>query len=227
MAALRATAAVLAIAGVAAACQGPPRARATPDLLPPARPERVDASAFETRWPIKHVVFVIKENRTTDHLFGRFPGVDGVTQGLDGDEMRPLTDPLDRIPDDIPHCYECAIESWNEGRMDNFARTEPGDLYAYTQMQGREDLPNYWRWAEEFALSDNFFASAQGPSFPNHLYTIAAQSGGSHDNPRRRPGLTHGSNTFGCDAPREQLVEVVDSEGNSRMVPPCFDFQTE
>ena len=63
-------------------------------------------------------------------------------------------------------------------------------------------MPNYWRWASDNVLFDNFFASAQGPSFPNHLYSIAAQSGGAHDNPRRRPGL--GSLTFGCDAPKEQ-----------------------
>jgi phospholipase C len=230
----RAAAVLLSLAILGAACQDPPRARETPDLLPAGRPERVDASAFETRWPIKHVVFVIKENRTTDHLFGRFPGVNGVTHGLDGERRRPLTAPLDRIPDDIPHCYACAIESWNEGRMDNFARTEEGDLYAYTQMQGREDLPNYWRWAEEFALSDNFFASAQGPSFPNHLFTIAAQSGGTHFNPNQDQARvtlftqdTGLAKSWGCDALEEAYVEVVDSEGQVEQVPPCFDFLTE
>ncbi len=36
-----------------------------------------------------------------------------------------------------------------------------------------------------------------------------------------------GSLTFGCDAPPEQLVEVVDSEGVTKRVAPCFDFLTE
>ena len=230
----RAAAAVLGLVLLTATCQDPPRARDTPDLLPPGRPERTDASAIDTRWPIKHVVFVIKENRTTDHLFGRFPGVNGVTEGYDGDRLRPLTPPLDRIPEDIPHCYECAIESWNEGRMNNFARVEEGDLYAYTQMHGRQDLPNYWRWAEEFALSDNFFASAQGPSFPNHLFTIAAQSGGTHFNPAQEQSRvtiftqeTGLAKSWGCDSLEEAFVEVVDSEGQLEKVPPCFDFQTE
>jgi phospholipase C len=230
----RAGAALLGMALLAGACQDPPRARETPDLLPPGRPEQVDAFGFDTRWPIKHVVFIIKENRTTDHMFGRFPGVDGVTEGLDGDRLRPLTAPLDRLPEDIPHCYECALESWNEGRMDNFARTGPGDLYAYTQMQGREDLPNYWRWAEEFALSDNFFASAQGPSFPNHLFTIAAQSGGTHFNPNQDQARvtlftqeTGLAKSWGCDSLEEAYIEVVDSEGQVEEVPPCFDFPTE
>jgi phospholipase C len=231
---VRAGGALLGLLMLATTCQDPPRARDTPDLLPPGRPARTDASAFDTRWPIKHVVFVIKENRTTDHLFGRFPGVDGVTEGYDGDDLRPLTRPPDRLPDDIPHCYECALESWNEGRMNKFARNEPGELYAYTQMQGREDLPNYWRWAEGFSLSDNFFASAQGPSFPNHLYTIAAQSGGTHHNPlqdqaratlfTQQTGL---AKSWGCDTLEEVTVEVIDSEGQVEHVPPCFDFQTE
>jgi phospholipase C len=225
---------VISAGFVAAACQGPPRARETPDLLPPGRPDVTDASAFDTRWPIKHVIFVIKENRTTDHLFGRFPGVDGETQGLDGDRMRPLTEPPDRLVQDIPHCYECALDSYNGGRMDNFARTEPGDRYAYTQMQGRQDLPNYWRWAEEYAISDNFFASAQGPSFPNHLFTIAAQSGGTHFNPNQEQSrvtlftqATGLAKSWGCDTLEETYVEVFDSEGNVEQVPPCFDFRTE
>src|SRR5260370_31523074 len=46
-----------------------------------------------------------------------------------------------------------------------------------------EDIPNYWKLAREFVLSDNFFSSLHGPSLPNHLYTIAAQSGGAQDNP--------------------------------------------
>src|SRR5439155_17959617 len=41
------------------------------------RPSAVDASQFATRWPIKHVVFIVKENRSFDHMFGQFPGADG------------------------------------------------------------------------------------------------------------------------------------------------------
>src|SRR6266536_2465103 len=73
-------------------------------------PARIDATAFTTRWPIKHVVFIIKENRTFDNLFGRFPGADGATTGLDQSSERPLTQALDRIPVDIVHCYECALQ---------------------------------------------------------------------------------------------------------------------
>ncbi len=146
---------------------------------------------------------------------------------MDHGVERPLIKGTDgRTYDDIPHCYECALAAWDGGLMDGFNQSESADRWAYTQLH-HDQLPNYWHWASHNVLFDNFFASAQGPSFPNHLYAIAATSGGTHDNPRRKPSLTHGSNTFGCDAPDEQLVEVYDSEGNVKMVPPCFDFETE
>lgn len=202
--------------------------RYTPDIsvtptVQPSDPGQVDATLFETRWPIKHVVYLIKENRTFDHMFGTFPGANGVTVGMDHGERRPLTEgTAHRLPGDIPHCYPCALLAWNQGKMDGFDQGEYGD-WAYTQLR-KKQLPNYWQWAKSYTLFDNFFASAQGPSFPNHLYTIAAQSGGAHDNPRRRDFF---SNTFGCDAPEQQYVEVYDSEGQIEQVPPCFDFKTE
>ncbi|GIU99223.1 MAG: hypothetical protein KatS3mg014_0839 [Actinomycetota bacterium] len=234
--AARPLAALVAAAALAAACvraggepRDPvsPRPSWSPSVITTGSPEGgFDATALETRFPIKHVVFLIKENRTFDHLFGTFPGANGVTVGMDHGVPRPLVRGTDgRLPGDIPHCYQCAIAAWNGGRMDGFDQGEHGD-WAYTQLH-KDQLPNYWRWAREFVLFDNFFASAHGPSFPNHLYAIAAQSGGARDNPRRIPGVTRGSNTFGCDAPPEQLVEVVDSEGRVKKVHPCFDFLTE
>jgi phospholipase C len=183
-----------------------------------------------TTWPIKHVVFLVKENRTFDNLFGTFPGANGATSGLDNSTgtavRRPLTRGTDGRAHDIPHCYVCSISAWDQGRMDGFNQTIYADQWAYTQLH-KDQLPNYWHWAQQNVLADNFFSSAQGPSFPNHLYSIAATSGGAHDNPRRIPGVTHGSNTFGCDAPRTQKVAVVEPGGATRMVAPCFNFLTE
>ncbi len=180
-----------------------------------------------TLWPIKHVVFLIKENRTFDNLFGTFPGADGVSFGFDGNVRRPLTPGTDGSigSEDIPHCYICSRAAWNHGKMDGFDQNAVTDQWSYTQLQ-RPQLPNYWHWASQFVLGDRFFSSAQGPSFPNHLYAIAAQSGGAHDNPRRT-GAFRSSNTFGCDAPKGQTVTVVDSEGKEKQVQPCFKFQTE
>src|SRR6266496_3734253 len=166
--------AVLALA--ATACTDAPAPQQSPPSRRPSPFPR--ATEVQTKWPIKHVVFIIKENRTFDNLFGRFPGADGATTGLDQGTVRALTQAPDRIPVDIVHCYQCALQAWNGGKMNGFASVSaPADRYAYTQY-GPKDLPAYWHWAKRFVLGDKFFASAQGPSFPNHLYTIAAQSGG-------------------------------------------------
>jgi phospholipase C len=167
-------------------------------------------------------------------MFGRFPGADGATSGLDGATRRPLTQALDRLPEDIIHCYPCALRAWDHGKMDGFGRvSDAADRYAYTQYRPK-DLPAYWHWAKRFVLGDNFFASAQGSSFPNHLFTIAASSAGTHDNPvqnpaklRERHGATGLFKAWGCDSVEGAYVEVEDSEHQTVKVPPCFDIPTE
>jgi phospholipase C len=225
---------VLALSAVVAWAEG--RAPAWEPLPPPVFgtvPASFDVETVQTRWPIRHVVFLIKENRTFDQMFGRFPGADGTRWGTDDGEPRRLTRSPDRLAEDIEHCYPCAIEAWNRGKMDGFSRDEPSERQAYSQFLP-EDLPNYWRWAKRFVLGDNFFASAQGPSFPNHLYTIAATSGGAHDNPYQdkqkveaRHQATGLFKSWGCGSVEGTWVEVTDSEGVTERVPACFDFKTE
>ena len=222
----------MVVAVILAACTGapadPPTSTEPPDATSPAEtssePSPTTTAGSGTKWPIEHVIFVIKENRSFDHLFGRFPGVNGVTEANDDGVTRPLTRPPQRLPHDLPHSFRAALVSVNDGAMDGFNISEWSDRYAFTQMRPKQ-LPNYWRWAEEFVLGDHFYASASGPSFPNHLYTIAAQSGRAIENPYRPPGST--IRTWGCDAPDSMYVEVLDTEGDIVHVPPCFDFTTE
>jgi phospholipase C len=228
----------IALVMIAAGCSSAPGSErrsssardpaSTSDVSPASSgPAHEPAERSTPGWPIEHVVFLIKENRTFDNLFGTFPGANGVSFGYDRGVRRRLTAGTDGSigSEDIPHCYTCSLEAWNHGRMDGFNQGAVSDRWAYTQLH-RVQLPNYWHWAREFVLADNFFSSAQGPSFPNHLYSIAAQSGGAHDNPRRT-GRFRSSNTFGCDAPKGQTVTIVDSEGHEKQVQPCFDFTTE
>jgi phospholipase C len=39
-------------------------------------------------------------------------------------------------------------------------------------------IPNYWTYAQTYTLCDDFFSAVSSASVPNHLYGIAAQSGG-------------------------------------------------
>src|SRR5690349_19739282 len=56
---------------------------------------------------IKHIVFIVKENRTFDNDFGTFAGADGATTGtISTGEVIPLGHAPDRTPRDIDHSYQ-------------------------------------------------------------------------------------------------------------------------
>jgi phospholipase C len=178
---------------------------------------------------IRHIIFIIKENRTFDHYFGSFPGADGVTHGQisTGRTVRLAPSP-DETPYDPGHSYVDAVTAIDRGRMDRFDLTGgkgKGFLLSYTQMS-EADIPNYFAYARRFVLADRMFSSLEGPSFPNHLYTVASQSGGAISNPQRPGGVVSLSGNWGCDSDDFTTVNVYQSDGHIKKEAPCFDFQT-
>jgi phospholipase C len=143
---------------------------------------------------IDHIVFLVKENRTFDTLFGTFPGANGATKGTRCDgSVVPLAHAPDRIGD-IPHSFADGIEVIDGGRMDCFRDS------GYVQYD-EQDIPNYWAYARRFVLADNFFSSEYGPTCVEHFFNYAAQSDRFVD--CARPGqLGLGEREF-CDDPFE------------------------
>jgi phospholipase C len=187
-------------------------------------------ATVDTRWPIKRVLYVMLENRSFNNLFGRFPGVRGTTVGVENGVEKPLIRCPEWLPGDIPHDQAAHRFCVNGGRMDGFGTGEFGSVYGYTIFE-ESQIPNYWHWAREYAISENFFASAAGPSYPNHFFFIAGTSGGAIDNPenigtRRLPdGRTFKS--WGCDVVSDNaFVLVADPEGNLTKHSTCFTFPT-
>src|SRR5947209_1562241 len=182
-------------------------------------------ATLETNYPIKHIIIIDKENRSFDNLFGRFPGADGTTQAMTSDGR---TIALGRTPDhtllDVAHAGDAAILAVNQGRMNQFnllpGAVQDGRDIADSQFR-RSDIPNYWRYAQRFALDDHLFATILGPSFPNHLVTVAATSGNTIDNPRGQ--VVHG---WGCDGGPQSLVAGVRPDGTHFLTRPCFNFVT-
>ncbi len=184
----------------------------------------------QTRWPIKRVVYLMLENRSFDNIFGTFPGADGARSGVRAGEEVPLIRCPEWLPGDLPHDLVSWEASYNGGRMDGFAIGEFGPSYAYSQFN-RNDVPNYFHWAEEFVVCDNFFASAAGPSYPNHLYFIAGQAGGAIDNPENilAKRLNDGRvfKSWGCDAYGDGVyVLTKDRQGEVGRHSTCFRFPT-
>lgn len=172
---------------------------------------------------IKHVVFIIKENRSFDNYFGTFPGADGATSGvISTGEVIPLGQTPDRTPRDISHSFQSAMQAMDGGAMDQFdlipGGSQNGDYLAYTQLT-ENDIPNYFALARYFTLGDAMFSSLAGPSFPNHLYTVAAQSGGAINNPNQ-------GGVWGCDSDDTTTVPVMGDDGSISRQFPCFDFTT-
>jgi phospholipase C len=158
------------------------------------------------RNPIKHVIFLVKENHTFDNYFGTYPGADGATRGktlqcdqgfAPGPTVK-LTPAPYMYPHDLGHAFAPGLTAIDGGKMDGFNCVTYGDdLTGYTQFS-RKTLPAYWALADRFVLADHFFTSMYGPTFPEHLYTIAAQSYGIVDN---KTSTDHPGNY--CDDPTE------------------------
>ncbi|MGZ5288577.1 MAG: alkaline phosphatase family protein [Actinomycetota bacterium] len=185
--------------------------------------------SIDTNTPIKRVIYVMLENRSFNNLFGKFPGVTGTTVGVEYGNEKPLIPCPDWLPGDLPHDRAAYLNCVNGGKLDGFGTGIYGSTYAYTQFD-EPQIPNYWLWAKEFAISDNFFASAAGPSYGNHYYFIAGQSGGVIDNPENIETRVDGDKKYkswGCDAIGDDVfVFVKDDQGNLTKHDTCFTFKT-
>ncbi|MGB7130802.1 MAG: alkaline phosphatase family protein [Candidatus Sulfotelmatobacter sp.] len=175
---------------------------------------------------IQHVVFFVKENRSFDSMFGQFPEANGATQGtISSGVTIPLQRESDSLQVDLGHDWTSILTAMDNGKMDRFDLLMDGNVNgqfgSYVQFY-QADIPNYWSYAESFALADNMFSSIHADSFPNHLYTIAAQSGGVLS----APSGTNTSYSWGCDSPASATSRQMDDLGDIFAVFPCFDFLT-
>jgi phospholipase C len=186
-------------------------------------------SAIDTQWPIKRVIYLMLENRSFDNIFGKYPGANGTTAGVKEGKEVPLIRCPEWLPGDLPHDRAAFLNCWHGGKQDGFDTGEYGPVYAYSQYDP-DQVRNYYSLANEYVLCDNFFASQAGPSYPNHFFFIAGQSGGAIDNPENIETKVIDGKKFkswGCDAiGQDVFVFVKDDKGNLTKHESCFDFPT-
>jgi phospholipase C len=179
---------------------------------------------------IQHVIYIVKENRSFDHMFGLFPGANGANQApISTGATIPLGLAPDTMTRDVDHLWYSSLTGVDGGKMDRFdlipGANANGDYIGETQFT-QSEIPNYYLYAGYYVLADNMFSSLGGPSFPNHLYTIAAQAGGVYNLPTRNPGIQNWQVSWGCDAPANETVPIMDARGVVTQQFPCFDFTT-
>jgi phospholipase C len=184
-------------------------------------------------YPIKHIVFMVKENRTFDSMFGTFPGADGATTYKDPKgKVHPLNHQPDQLILDIGHDHNSFLIGYDHGKMDGFSKIEGAiqDVHGKPTDEAdsqfyQTDIPNYWQYAQTFSLPDEFFYTIQSDSFPNHLFSIAATDDDVSGIPNFHvQGVS--PYTWGCDAPKKTTALEIHSNGKKSNVFPCFTFES-
>jgi len=213
----RAVVALALVASFAASCtatsggtvdppSGPTSSPAgSPSALASPSPEPGPTKLELAREHLKHLVFIVQENRSFDHYFGMFPGAEGFPM-RDGEPAVCVPDPIlgrcvppyhstSHLQQGGPHDQRASTADVNGGRMDGFVSTvvdrsqycadHRGDPQCadYLGREGQpdvmsyhtdEEIPNYWRYAEEFVLQDHLFAPADSWTLPAHLFLVSA-----------------------------------------------------
>jgi phospholipase C len=147
---------------------------------------------------IKHIVVVMMENRSFDHLFGWHPRANGTQEGLYADDsgVQHATHAL--APDyqgcgkdDPDHSWEGGRVDLNFGKMDGFqlngcvtdpnnsatqyCRKTPNDEFAVGYYV-EQDRPFYSALARNYTTFDNFYSGILAETYPNRIWMHAAQT---------------------------------------------------
>ncbi len=147
---------------------------------------------------VKHVVFLMQENRSFDHYFGAMKPKSKVHGFQDTNNAQAFrqawpggTSPtllpfhMDTVAGqgectyDLDHSWQAEHLSWNHGAMDSFVSTHTSAQYEGglgTNTMGyyqAADIPFYYDLAQKFTLCDRYHCSVLGPTHPNRLMQIS------------------------------------------------------
>lgn len=150
---------------------------------------------------LDHLVFIVMENRSFDHYFGTYPGADGIPKKVcvpDPEYNDRCSTPYhstELINNGGPHGHPHSVADVDGGKMDGFIRAAAlgGDAWCLLHRndstcadsfgpQGQPDvmsyhtraeIPNYWRYADEFVLNDHMFAPVDSWTLPSHMFMVS------------------------------------------------------
>jgi phospholipase C len=132
--------------------------------------------------PIQHVFFLIKENHALENYFGALPGVRGYPPNGSFPVAIGSTQTVSPFPlvgsstPDLPHDQGSELVDLNGGRNNLFVAeaaaqgaAAPQDAVGYyTATQ----IPDYYTYAHDYLLDDEFFTGVLGPTIPNRFYDV-------------------------------------------------------
>ncbi|MBV1834388.1 phosphocholine-specific phospholipase C [Novacetimonas pomaceti] len=143
----------------------------------------------------EHVVILMQENRSFDHVFGTLQGARGfndpramrlpggnpafVQGSKTGETYLPwrlnIRDTRITWMGSIPHSRDSQVDAWNNGGHDRWIdakKSHRKEYAAYPMTMGyytREDLPFYYALADAFTVCDQNYCGAMTSTTPNRL----------------------------------------------------------
>jgi phospholipase C len=161
---------------------------------------------------IKHIVFVIQENRTFDNIFGGprpFSGADAARSGKTIDGARiPLqkidlgtltgtqdpnnyhrewlwacNPPPGQPPFEVGEPSPCKMDGFNIAASPHPNYTPPASTSTIYSYVDYDQTEPYWSIARQFTLGDHFFMGHNSESYVAHQYLFSAQSARVVDQP--------------------------------------------
>lgn len=164
-------------------------------LLPGAiaRAHAITPAPGSTWLDAEHIVILMQENRSFDHLFGTLRGVRGfndpraplksdgesvfVQRNPKGEAFAPwhvsLADTRITWLGDLPHGRQDQLDARNGGCYDYWLQAKVNRRMPEAPLtmayHTREDAPFYYQLADAFTVCDQHFCSMLGPTAPNRL----------------------------------------------------------
>jgi len=156
----------------------------------------------------EHVVILMQENRSFDHVFGSLRGVRGfhdprarvlpngnpvwLQSNAAGETYSPfrfnIKDTKITWMGYLPHSRSSQVAAYNGGTHDGWLDAKPSGEKAYANLPltmgyyNRADVPFYYALADAFTICDQNFCSVMSCTTPNRLYLWTGTSRGVLDN---------------------------------------------
>ena len=132
---------------------------------------------------INHIIVLMMENRSFDHMLGWVEGADGRQRGLTYFDAAGTPHRTHRLaPDfqgcghpDPDHSYQGGRVEYNGGACDGWLRAGRNDEYAIG-FYVKKDLPFFAGASGRWTVCDQYFSAIMAGTFANRVYQHAAQT---------------------------------------------------
>jgi len=156
----------------------------------------IDPSPGTTYLDAEHVVILMQENRSFDHIYGSLQGVRGFNDpraitlpngnkvwlqtNAAGETYAPfrlnIHDTKATWMSSLPHSWTDQVDARHDGKFDKWLDAKRSGRKEYANMPltlgyyNRQDLPFYYALADAFTVCDQNFCSSLTGTTPNRLY---------------------------------------------------------